>query len=113
MEILRHNHNNHNEYENDNYRIILNEDDEHQMIMNAINNNYSPLRLYRSLNFMEEKEAFEYMKNQESSLLILYTLRSNHRYYFIKIGEKILQIITNNDYELYAIRNMTNELEGL
>ena len=46
----------------------------------------------------------EYIKNQESSLLILYTLRSNHRYYFIKIGEKILQIITNNDYELYNLK---------
>mgnify|MGYP007038406730 CR=1 FL=1 len=71
-------------------------------------NPLTTLPLQTILNFMEEKEAFEYIKNQESSLLILYTLRSNHRYYFIKIGEKILQIITNNDYELYNLKAFSN-----
>jgi hypothetical protein len=105
MEILIH---------NDDLRLILNEDDEYKVITEAVNKSSNiRLRLYRSLNFIEEKDAFSYIKSSEEYLLILYTVRSNHRYYFWKFGEKILQIITNNDYEIYAIRNMSKEFEGL
>jgi ribosomal protein S18 acetylase RimI-like enzyme len=114
MEILIQNSNNNFYYDDNNYKIILNKDDEYNIVMHAINNTDSEkkhLRLYRSLNFMEEKEAFEYIKNQESQI-ILYTSRSNHRYYFVKIKDKVLQIITNNNYDLYTIRNMNNEFYG-
>lgn len=116
MEILRHNYHNINNimnYDDNNYRIILNEDDEYKMVMHVISDtNSNHLRLYRSLNFMEEKEAFEYIKNQDSSV-ILYTSRSNHKYYFVKIQNRVLQIITNNNYDVYTIRNMSSELDGL
>lgn len=115
MEILI-NHNNHNDHNNN--RLILNEDNEYKIITEAVNNSSNiRLRLYRSLNYSEEKEAFEYIKNieyneyNEYNDLILYTVRSDHRYYFGKFGEKILQIITNNNYEIYAVRNMSREFE--
>lgn len=111
MEILI-NHNN----DIHNNRLILNEDNEYKVITEAVNN--SPnirLRLYRSLNIAEEKDVFEYIKsiehNEHNEYLILYTVRSNHRYYFGKFGEKILQIITDNNYEIYAVRNMNREFE--
>ncbi len=80
------------------------------IIYNAINNYFMPrdqpirTRLYRQLNYMEEREMYEMANNEPDGTIFLYNSRHNHRYYCMKIYGRVYHIVTNDDLtDVYSV----------
>jgi hypothetical protein len=86
------------------------ENESRDIICNAINSNniqYQRPVLYRSLNILEEKEAFESLINEPDNTIILYDDRNNHRYYFGKFNNQVYHVVTKSDMTfIYCVRQI-------
>lgn len=80
------------------------------IIYNAVNNYFMPRdqpvhpRLYRQLNYIEERDMYEMAMNEPGGTIFLYNSRHNHRYYCMKIDGRVYQIVTNEDLtDIYSV----------